>query len=59
MTTPASLTCCVCDKTTPGDRWAKVRAQHEGWFSQKDGTNYCPAHVPAWVAAWRDNQNPS
>lgn len=29
------------------------RAHDEGWFEQKDGTNWCPDHTPAWVQAWR------
>jgi len=33
--------------------WAKVRASDKGWFFQKDGTIWCPEHVPEWVPAWR------
>lgn len=47
------MRCVVCDVTTQDNRWAKIRAHSKGWFEQKDGTAYCPAHVPAWVQEWR------
>lgn len=49
-----------CEETVPqGDserlgRWHKLRASAElGWFFQKDGKAWCPAHVPEWVEGWR------
>jgi hypothetical protein len=33
--------------------WDDIRAHDAGWFAQKDGTQWCPEHTPAWVAAWR------
>lgn len=63
-----SDTCTVCKtmvpfantKKPPSEResgrlskWDIIRAGEKGWFFQKDGTTYCPKHVPAWVAEWR------
>lgn len=55
--------CCECDAEiapNPGTgrigKWNIMRAEKEGWFFQKDGTAYCPKHVPAWVPAWRANR---
>jgi hypothetical protein len=28
-------------------------ARKTGWFIMKDGTAYCPAHIPLWVEGWR------
>lgn len=47
------MTCDVCGRTHKNDRWNRIRAHDLGWFEQKNGTVYCPAHVPAWVADWR------
>lgn len=33
--------------------WNKIRAHDLGWFEQKNGTAYCPRHVPEWVTEWR------
>lgn len=40
-----------CAASIPNHQWGKIKA--DGWFGQKDGTVWCPAHVPAWVAEWR------
>lgn len=40
-----------CKETLPNHAWGKIKA--DGWFFQKDGTNYCPNHIPNWVRAWR------
>jgi hypothetical protein len=42
-----------CVAEHPAHHWANKRAETQGWFHQKDGRAWCPAHVPAWVAAWR------
>lgn len=34
-------------------RWGHSDAQAKGWFMQRNGTVYCPMHVPSWVADWR------
>lgn len=45
-----------CGASVPGSKWDQVKAANEGWFFAKDGTAYCPAHVPDWVAGWRENR---
>jgi hypothetical protein len=37
-------------------KWLVMEAAKEGWFFQKDGTTYCPEHVPSWVGSWRRRQ---
>ena len=37
-------------------KWNFMKAEREGWFFQRDGTSWCPEHVPAWVPAWREQQ---
>lgn len=34
-------------------RHAKIRARDDGWFEQRDGTWWCPDHIPDWVASWQ------
>jgi hypothetical protein len=55
----ARVTCAGCEESVPDNRWSKIRASAAGWFFQKDGTAYCPLHVPAWVAGWRRSRGPS
>jgi hypothetical protein len=45
-----------CGASHPSSRWAEIRAHDEGWFTKKDGTAYCPKHVPEWVTKWRAKQ---
>lgn len=45
-----------CDATHEDHRWGRTKAHSEGWFYQKDGTIWCPTHVPDWVNAWRARQ---
>lgn len=45
-----------CAASAKDDRWAKIKAHDAGWFEQKDGTAWCPEHVPDWVARWRAYQ---
>lgn len=40
-----------CDKTIKNHLWGHIKA--DGWFFSKDGSLFCPDHVPAWVADWR------
>jgi hypothetical protein len=49
------LTCARknCTESVPGSRWHMIHAQGAGWFFQKDGTSWCPRHVPRWVRGWR------
>ena len=45
-----------CEAQFDDHYWGKVKAGDEGWFFQKDGTNWCPLHIPDWVEAWRRNK---
>jgi hypothetical protein len=45
-----------CPLSFPTHRWGKTRAHDEGWFEQKDGTAWCPDHVPEWVEGWREGR---
>lgn len=45
--------CAECDRTLVAHYWGKIRAHSEGWFTQKDGTIYCPDHTPKWAKRWR------
>lgn len=40
-----------CNKTIKNHRWGKIKADQ--WFHQKDGTSWCPDHIPEWVTEWR------
>ena len=40
-----------CEASYVPHYWGTVKA--EGWFHQRDGKSYCPAHHPEWVAEWR------
>ena len=42
-----------CPRSYESHKWGQIRAHDEGWFTQKDGTAWCPDHTPDWVAAWR------
>ena len=42
-----------CERGFKAHHWGSIKATSEGWFQQKDGTVWCPDHVPAWVAQWR------
>ena len=41
-----------CDQQRPDHQWGS-RGKYSGWFVQKDGTSWCPDHVPDWVEEWR------
>jgi len=43
----------ACGQTHSDGQWGKIKAGAEGWFFQKDGNAWCPAHIPDWVAEWR------
>lgn len=45
------IKCTDCDRTVAGHRWGKIKASD--WFFGKDGSAYCPDHVPSWVSVWR------
>lgn len=49
------MTCSICGKTSEhgNHKFGNIRANADGWFQQKDGTAFCPSHVPAWVQPWR------
>lgn len=47
------IVCSRCDASIPGGKWSIIKAGEWGWFFQRDGTAYCPDHVPEWVSAWR------
>lgn len=42
-----------CEAQYKDHRWGSIKAHAAGWFIQKDGTAWCPDHVPDWVEAWR------
>jgi hypothetical protein len=42
-----------CEASFPDHRWGAIRATGDGWFIGRDGTAWCPAHVPSWVERWR------
>lgn len=48
-----------CKNTHPVGRFGSGQSQagQLGWFFQKNGTSYCPEHVPDWVPAWRASRN--
>lgn len=50
------VVCSCCDASIPGSAWSRIRASEGGWFFQRDGAVFCPAHVPEWVAQWRARQ---
>lgn len=50
-TTHCAFITCIC--SFPDHRWGAIRAFNEGWFVEKNGTAWCPDHVPEWVADWR------
>jgi hypothetical protein len=43
----------TCDKSFKDNRWSKIKAGGAGWFFQKDGSAWCPEHIPDWVKTWR------
>lgn len=45
-----------CTASFPDHRWGSIKAHAAGWFTQKDGTAWCPEHTPDWVADWRARQ---
>jgi hypothetical protein len=45
-----------CVAAHPNHRWGKTKAHTDGWFEQRDGKRWCPKHVPAWVAGWRERK---
>ena len=50
--------CCLadgCPNTIKNHAWGKIKA--EGWFFSRDGSAYCPEHVPEWVDAWRASKS--
>lgn len=49
----ASCSAPNCENTYATHRWGKTRAHTDGWFLQKDGSSWCPDHLPDWLAEWR------
>lgn len=45
-----------CGASFPDHYWGKVHASKDGWLMLKDGKSWCPAHLPGWVDAWRQDQ---
>lgn len=45
-----------CAATIKDHYWSKVKS---GWFfsMQEPGKQWCPEHIPEWVAAWRAKRN--
>jgi hypothetical protein len=44
-----------CDQKIKDHMWGRIKAT--GWFFQKDGSAYCPDHIPEWVPAWREQRD--
>lgn len=43
-----------CENRFADHMWGKIKLK--GWFIMKDGTAYCPDHIPEWVEEWRAKQ---
>ena len=43
-----------CTAAHANHYWGSVKAA--GWFHGRDGTAWCPEHLPAWVGPWRQRQ---
>jgi hypothetical protein len=43
----------TCDESHKDHRWGKIKAGSSGWFMSKDGSSWCPKHIPDWVKEWR------
>lgn len=39
-----------CAETVKNHYWGRTKS---GWFFQKTGEAWCPAHFPDWVESWR------
>lgn len=56
----AIIKCANCDRTVKDHYWGRVKAHDTGWLIQKNGTAYCPDHLPDWVEGWRkDRERPA
>ena len=42
-----------CPAEIQNHKWAKIKAREDGWFFQVNGDQWCPDHLPQWVAQWR------
>ena len=42
-----------CEAFFASNKWGAIRAAADGWFMQRDGTVWCPAHTPSWAKTWR------
>ena len=42
-----------CKAKTETHHWAKIKANEQGWFFEREGPIWCPKHNPPWVAEWR------
>ena len=40
-----------CAHSVKNHAWGQIKASD--WFFQRDGTAYCPDHIPSWVAEWK------
>jgi len=54
--TPKACVAEGCEESFVPHRWAPESQSGSGWFHQRNGTSWCPAHVPEWVAGWREKQ---
>lgn len=57
---PEHGTCVECgakvqhnNQSGRASQWDFKRASSAGWFFKRDGTSYCPEHLPEWVDGWR------
>lgn len=46
-----------CPASVANNRWAKIHSV--GWFFMRDGSAYCPEHLPEWLAEWRAGRSTS
>lgn len=42
-----------CTATVPDHKWGRIKQGADWFFSWETGEAFCPAHIPAWVEAWR------
>lgn len=38
------------------DKWGKMEATRKGWFIHRNGSAWCPDHIPDWVVEWREKK---
>lgn len=41
-----------CTNATKINKWAKIKAQGEGWYFQRSGRIWCVEHRPSFAPPW-------